>query len=236
MARETRRRIIEAAERLFAQRGIARVSLREILAAAGQRHKAAVRYHFGSKQRLIEEILDHRVGAIDQHRSALLTAIEAGGNGDPLRAIVEAQVQPFFEFIKPGSYFLRFLAHVFQDPAYQHSVPAAAPSRAAGRRIAALLRRALPDIPNPVLVLRRQAAWQLVTHQLAVHERELETSRKRMAPAALATVLVDMVVGMLSAPVSPPGRLTVRTRRDTSARLPAKSFEGRISKKELQQG
>jgi AcrR family transcriptional regulator len=49
---------MEAAEPLVAQRGISQVSLREIIAAAGQRHKSAVHYYFGSKQRLLQEILD----------------------------------------------------------------------------------------------------------------------------------------------------------------------------------
>jgi AcrR family transcriptional regulator len=202
------------------------VSLREIIAAAGQRHKAAVRYHFGSKQRLIEEILNCRVGAVDRHRAALLAAVKPEAGGDNLRAIVEAQVQPFFDLVKPGSHFARFLAHLFQDPAYQHSVPADAPSRVAGQRIAVLLRQALPDIPTAVLALRRQAAWRLVILELAVHERELEAGRTKVTPsAALARALIDMVVGMLSAPVSPTGRRSVGGGRQASVGARAASVD-----------
>ncbi|MFN8625915.1 MAG: TetR family transcriptional regulator [Candidatus Binatia bacterium] len=218
MAHETRVEIIEAAERLFAQHGMAGVSLREIIAAAGQRHKAAVRYHFGSKQRLIEEILNHRVDVIDRHRSALLMAVERDADGDCLRRIVEAQVRPLFDLVQPGSYWARFLAHLFQDAAYRHAVPADAPSRAAGRRIARLLRKALPEIPTGVLVLRRQAAWRLVIQEIAVHERELAAGRRKAASsAALARGLVDMVVGILSAPVSPTRRRPAAVAGDGSA-------------------
>src|SRR4051812_9921543 len=49
---------MRAAEQLFAQQGVDRVSLREIAIAAGQRNVSAATYHFGSKRELIETILE----------------------------------------------------------------------------------------------------------------------------------------------------------------------------------
>src|SRR6188474_2440830 len=49
---------MRAAEQLFAQQGVYRVSLREIAIAAGQRNVSAATYHFGSKRELIEAILE----------------------------------------------------------------------------------------------------------------------------------------------------------------------------------
>ena len=46
--------MIDAGERLAAERGIAAMSLREVQAAAGQRNKSAAQYHFGSRTGLIE--------------------------------------------------------------------------------------------------------------------------------------------------------------------------------------
>ena len=207
MARETKQRIIEAAERLFAQRGISQVSLREIIAAAGQRHKSAVHYHFGSKQRLLQEILDDRAQAMAPRRLTLLASLEGDGPGEKLRSVVEAIVYPSAEAVSPGSYSARFIAQLFTDPVAQYDAPAEAPSRAESRRIERLLPTLLPDIPAATLALRRRAAWGLVMHELAVHERELEAGRRPVgSTAALATSLVDMIVGMLSAPVSPARR------------------------------
>jgi hypothetical protein len=45
----TRRRIIDVAERLFADRGIDGVPLKQIATAAGQANVNAIQYHFGSK-------------------------------------------------------------------------------------------------------------------------------------------------------------------------------------------
>ncbi len=59
MARfDTRLALMRAAEQLFAQHGVDRVSLREIAIAAGQRNVSAATYHFGSKRELIETILE----------------------------------------------------------------------------------------------------------------------------------------------------------------------------------
>ena len=53
----TRARIVAACERLFAERGIERVSLNEIVAAAGQRNASAIHYHFGDREGLMERVL-----------------------------------------------------------------------------------------------------------------------------------------------------------------------------------
>jgi AcrR family transcriptional regulator len=55
---DTRLALMRAAEQLFAQQGVDRVSLREIAIAAGQRNVSAATYHFGSKRELIEALLE----------------------------------------------------------------------------------------------------------------------------------------------------------------------------------
>src|SRR3546814_8146356 len=65
-------RILQAAEDCFGEHGIDAVSLRQIAIAAGQGNTAAVQYHFGSKEGLLEAIFQHRLPAIDQRRKALI--------------------------------------------------------------------------------------------------------------------------------------------------------------------
>lgn len=55
----TQERLLDEAERLFADKGYDGVSLREITAAAGT-HLAAVNYHFGSKKNLYVEVFRQR--------------------------------------------------------------------------------------------------------------------------------------------------------------------------------
>jgi len=63
---DTRLALMRAAEQLFAQQGVDRVSLREIAIAAGQRNVSAATYHFGSKRELIEAILERHTLPIQE--------------------------------------------------------------------------------------------------------------------------------------------------------------------------
>src|SRR3546814_5748368 len=69
-------RILQAAEDCFGEHGIDAVSLRQIAIAAGQGNTAAVQYHFGSKEGLLEAIFQHRLPAIDQRRKALIETLD----------------------------------------------------------------------------------------------------------------------------------------------------------------
>ena len=60
----TKERILGAAEALFAQRGFDGASLRQLTAAAGV-NLAAVNYHFGSKEKLVEQVFRRRLDALN---------------------------------------------------------------------------------------------------------------------------------------------------------------------------
>jgi AcrR family transcriptional regulator len=64
---ERRQAILDVAEALFAENGIAGTSVRSILATAGA-NVAAVHYHFGSKEKLVEEVFRRRAERIARER------------------------------------------------------------------------------------------------------------------------------------------------------------------------
>lgn len=82
--------IMLAAERLFAERGITHVSLREIAAAAGQRNNSAVQYHFTDKRTLIIALYNYRLAPLNERRLAML-AVRADHT---VAQLVEAYVRP----------------------------------------------------------------------------------------------------------------------------------------------
>src|SRR5262245_66312685 len=108
MTHATRERLILAAERLFAERGIGGVSLREIGSAAGQRNNSAAQYHFDTKQGLVDAIYEYRMQSINERRLALIQQIERENRTGDLRALVAALVHPLAESLHPGSYYARF--------------------------------------------------------------------------------------------------------------------------------
>ena len=90
----TRSAILLAAERLYADRGFADVTLRDIVAAA-EVNLAAVNYHFGSKDELIAELFVTRSLATNRERLNELKAAEAAGGGRAgVDAILRALVGP----------------------------------------------------------------------------------------------------------------------------------------------
>jgi AcrR family transcriptional regulator len=90
----TRTAILTAAERLYADRGFADVTLRDIVAAAGV-NLAAVNYHFGSKDELIAELFVTRGLATNRERlNELKLAEDAGGGRAGIDAILRALVGP----------------------------------------------------------------------------------------------------------------------------------------------
>ncbi|TYL45880.1 helix-turn-helix transcriptional regulator [Nocardioides sp. BGMRC 2183] len=89
---DTGRRILLAAERLFAERGIDAVSLRAVMAEAGT-NVASVHYHFGSKETLVRTLITERSGEVAARRTALLEEV---GGPDALSAegLARAFVEP----------------------------------------------------------------------------------------------------------------------------------------------
>lgn len=90
----TRIKIMEAAERLFAEGGIDGVALREIAVAADQANNTAVQYHFGSKEKLVYEIFRYRTEMFEAHRAAMLDRAEQAGRLMDARVLLEVLCLP----------------------------------------------------------------------------------------------------------------------------------------------
>lgn len=91
-----RDRLIAAAARLFAQHGFEAVSLRQIGTAAGQRNTNAVRYHFGTRERLIEAIFERHQDKLESIRRAMLDSIPPPRGPDAIGALLATIVLPPF--------------------------------------------------------------------------------------------------------------------------------------------
>ncbi|MBT2118444.1 TetR/AcrR family transcriptional regulator [Dyella sp. LX-66] len=111
----TKERILTAAEELFARHGFDGASLRQLTAAAGV-NLAAVNYHFGSKDRLIEEVFRRRLDQLNGHRMTALSRI-AGLPETSLEDVLAAFIKPALELSHEGSgsLFMRVLARAFAE-------------------------------------------------------------------------------------------------------------------------
>jgi AcrR family transcriptional regulator len=112
----TRQRILVAAEELFARLGFEGASLRQVTAAAGV-NLAAVNYHFGSKEALIEEVFRRRLDELNGRRMAALALI-AGQPETVLEDVLAAYIKPALDLSHDGSggaLFMRVLARAFAE-------------------------------------------------------------------------------------------------------------------------
>lgn len=91
---ETKYRIKLAARRLFSERGINGVSIREIVAAAGQRNVGSLHYYFRTKEALVRELIVDGAQLIDERRNILLDELDRQGGPKSLRDITDILIMP----------------------------------------------------------------------------------------------------------------------------------------------
>lgn len=151
MASETKDRILDVAERLFADRGYPATSLRDITAEAGV-NLASVNYHFGGKESLLAALLERRFAPTNRRRLELLDALEAeAGDGRPrvedvLRAFLAPPFEKQQEWGEGGRTFLRLVGRLHAETNDEHRATYLRHFEEIRRRFTAALHRALPHL------------------------------------------------------------------------------------------
>lgn len=114
-----RTRLLDAAERLLDESGIDGTTAAAITHAAGHRNAAAVNYHFGKLDHLIEAVLQRRADQLNERRHALLDELEAAGPVEPRDAFL-AFVQPLADLLEvaEGRRYLRLLNQAANHPRF----------------------------------------------------------------------------------------------------------------------
>lgn len=97
----TPQRILDAAEALFAEHSFDGVTTRDITSLAGVRLNL-LSYHFGSKQKLFEQVIDRRLETVVQRREQILATLRGSGQAPSVRAILKAFIQPYYELAATG--------------------------------------------------------------------------------------------------------------------------------------
>lgn len=199
---DTRERIIEAAEQLFARHGIDTVSLQRIVATAGHRNTSAVQYYFGSKHELIKAIFAYRQEHLDAQRLALVAEMRRSNRAQDLRPLVEAMVYPVAHSVRPGSTFVRFIAQAMYDPVKRYVRRKDLGEMEGIRAVENGILAALHHLPPRVRQQRFRLAWRLAIQTLAIHERDLDSHQHYlMSTEDLAADLVETILGLLMAPL-----------------------------------
>ena len=206
---------MRAATRLFAERGVETVSLREITRAAGQRNSSALQYHFTDRQTLLRDILSEHALDTGTRRHALLDHQELRGLTS-LRELASALVLPLvakLEAPEEGRSYLQICAELLGrtnrtiGPADPVSLVVKDPAGSLarwGRLVAA-------SIPAEALgppLHRRFAAIHFAHQELGRRARDDSHDH-----TLFSSCLIDLVAAVLAAPVTEETRRIMDERR-----------------------
>jgi AcrR family transcriptional regulator len=170
--KSTRERILDTAERLFAERGFDGTSLRAITSAA-EVNLAAVNYHFRSKNDLVHEVLSRRLAPINARRLAILDAceVEAGNGAVPIQKVARVFVEPFLrpEGVAPAGQLplQTLLGRMYAEPGRSVRKIFVGEMKEVAQRFLNAFQRALPDVPPSEVFWRLHFTIGAMAHTLA---------------------------------------------------------------------
>src|SRR3954452_18272832 len=154
MEEATRDRLLDAAERLFAEHGYQATTMRGLTAEA-EANIAAVHYHFGCKQSLLEP---DAPGALARGVEAPRARLAPLPDAPSVEQAVEAIAGPLFECAESAP----LLGRLFVDPDPEMRCLVRAELDESSCRRMTVLERALPDVPREELWLRLRAMYAVV--------------------------------------------------------------------------
>lgn len=169
---ETRTRILDAAEELFMQHGFEGTSMRTLTAKASV-NLAAVNYHFGSKDALIEAVFRRRLDPMNTARIAELDRLEAtaGSSPPPTETIIRAFLRASLAMIEDtkggGRNFIRLLGRAYTEPSKPIRALIGQLYAPAMARWKGAFERALPDLPKDELIWRMHFMFGTLAYTLA---------------------------------------------------------------------
>jgi AcrR family transcriptional regulator len=206
---DTKERILDAAEELFARQGFHATSLRAITGGA-EVNLAAVNYHFGSKEALLEAVFERRLTPLNCERRARLEAVRitASAAGRPPRAeeLLRALVEPTLRLYESGPGASSFILLVGRALSGSDELVRKTFLQQMGALFTLLLEllgQALPQLPKNQLFWRLQFALGATGHALRWAGGGVELPGGFSPPASVEE-LIDMVVGFTAAGMEAP--------------------------------
>ena len=193
---QTRRRLIDTAESLFAERGIDNVSLVDISRCAQQKNRSALQYHFGDKAGLLNAVLDKHGEGIARARKQLLDSLEADASYS-LEDVVTALVIPIADKLSDpegGIEFLKINSQLMANDHYAairlgrvRKIPEAS-------RLEKMAASKMPVVPKAVLKARMLLVDSMLFNGLASYaSRSAGRDRK-----VFIKTLIDSITAVLS--------------------------------------
>jgi AcrR family transcriptional regulator len=210
---ETRTRILDAAEELFMLHGFEGTSMRLLTSRAGV-NLAAVNYHFGSKDALIEALFRRKLDPMNTARIAELDRLESEGRSLDPEAIIRAFVGPSLRHMEDakggGRNFIRLLGRTYTEPTKPIRVLIGQLYAPTMERYKAALERALPHMAREELVWRMHFMFGTLAYTLAATDTVQLIAGCKPEDRYDARLLEDRLTAFLAAGLGAPLKQTVK--------------------------
>ena len=191
-------RILDAAEKVFADCGFEGASLRNIVGEAGV-NLATVYYYFESKERLMGAVIERRFGPLRQEHLELLEQYEREAQGRPVPAekILEAMLLPPLRLAGTRSAnsqaAMRLIGRIVTEPNPQFQDVLRSQHEKVRTAFLEALRRGLPELPLADIQWRIEFFWGALAFILCNPRKIEKTTRGACNPADTKAVLAQMI-------------------------------------------
>jgi AcrR family transcriptional regulator len=201
----TQTAILDAAERLIAERGLAGVSLGEIARAANQRNRAATQYYFSSLDELVMAIMARSSPDVRQRRTDMLRELDLAGRGHDIRSLVEVQVLPTASLLGHSGAQFRFIAQLISPNLPNRFHWSDEPDLETLKDWESRVHAGLAPLRPQLRTQRIYMALDVFASTMAALEAQLERGVRTDVPLA-TTALIDAMTAILCGPDSTASR------------------------------
>ncbi len=225
--------ILDAAERLFAERGVTQVSMREIVRESGQRNSSAAKYHFGTREALIVAVVERRMATINELRHRRLDQLERAGTGADLRAVMLATVSVVADQVRStdwGSRYVQIVAQLAQWPTDSPETQIDPAHMSAMSRVDSMVLACVPALSRVLLQRRMQMIRGYTAYTLSgwIRLNGAVTPVNARAFNQQVDILADFLAAGLSGPA--PAAASARARLRLRSRQPALAGDASLKK------
>jgi AcrR family transcriptional regulator len=200
---ETKQKLLDVAEELFAKDGYSNTSLRAITGKA-KVNLAAVNYHFGSKEALLAAVLERRLLPLNKLRTErldqVMAAAKEAGRTPSAREVIGAFIEPTMAFRNSGKgakSFIVLISRALGDPNPKVRSRFISCIRPLFDYLSQCLAVALPHLSDKDLFWRVHFMMGSLAHIMHGLDKE-QMFPEEMVPDDTSQ-LVDMMLGFLSA-------------------------------------